>query len=351
MKRLFVMIMLLLLIPAGCIGENGAPPKRAITNIDGTQIDVPLSAQRLAAVYGPSYEALVVLGAEEKIVVCADVQFENFPWARKIYKHISETPYLVNVHTAVSKETLLQYEPDLVFSFARPNELRQLAASGIAAIPAVAGDNLDNVKGYLLVYGEALGGEHLEAAKRYEQYFDQKRAVIKTITREIPVEERPKVYYSGIDILTTYGMYSDICQLIDEAGGIAVTAELPAGNRTQINLEQLAAWNPDHIFIDHGGINDKAGAEEIMSSTYTNKQFQAITAVTENNIHLSPSGVFYWDMGLQKILLLMYMAKTIHPDYFAELDMTEEVMEFYQTFFDYPLTREEAEKILQRQDP
>ena len=56
-------------------------------------------------------------------------------------------------------------------------------------------------------------------------------------------------------------------------------------------------------------------------------------------------------MGIQKILLIMNMAKILHPDEFEDLDMEEEIMIFYEKFFDYSLTREDAEKILNRENP
>ena len=68
---------------------------KTITNLDGEKLQVPEEApERIAAIYGPAYEALTVLGAEDRIVVCADVQFENFPWAKKVYSRISDLPYL-----------------------------------------------------------------------------------------------------------------------------------------------------------------------------------------------------------------------------------------------------------------
>jgi iron complex transport system substrate-binding protein len=64
-----------------------------------------------------------------------------------------------------------------------------------------------------------------------------------------------------------------------------------------------------------------------------------------------PSGVFYWDMGLQKILLVEYMAQILHPDLFQDLDMVQELMNFYQEFYGYSLTAPEAQAILSRQLP
>ena len=175
--------------------------------------------------------------------------------------------------------------------------------------------------------------------------------MLKEKTAGLSEEERPKVYYAGVDVLTTYGKYSDMMEVIEAAGGTPVSKDLDAGNRAQINYEQLMAWNPDVIFIDHGGMNDGETVEQLKQDITNNNAYAAITAVKNGEIYLSPSGVFYWDMGIQKILLAMNMAKTLHPDIFASLDMEAEVMNFYQTFYGYDLTRDEASRILNRLSP
>ncbi len=325
--------------------------KREITNVDGSTISVPENAERIAAVYGPSYEAAVILGAEDRIVVCADVQYENFPWALKIFKRMKELPHLNNVHSSVNFEELQKYSPDLVLTFNRPNELKQLKKAGISAVNAVTPQTLEESLDFLDVYAEAIGGDAPARAQKYRDYFNKKLDMVKSVTDQLSESERPSVYYAGIDILTTYGKYSDIKEVIEAAGGRCVTAELDAGNHTQINFEQLAAWNPEYIFIDHGGMNDRSTVEQIKDSTERNSRYAAIKAVKDGNIYLTPSGVFYWDMGLQKILLVMDMAKTLHPDKFADLDMNAEVREFYSTFFDHELSEADAAKILNREDP
>ena len=127
--------------------------------------------------------------------------------------------------------------------------------------------------------------------------------------------------------------------------------ELNAGNHTSIDFEQLASWNPEYIFIDHGGMNDRKTAEQILKGAASKELYQSIDAVSSGNMYLVPSGTFYWDMGIQKILLIEYMAKILHPDLFEDLDMNEKIRNFYSTFFSYDLTEEEAEQILQREDP
>lgn len=335
-------------------GAGSAVPAdwKTIQNIDGSEMKVPDKVpERIAAVYGPAYEALVVLGAEDRIVLCSDVQFENFPWARKIFSRIEDLPYLENVHSSVSAEEVKSRDPQLVLTFNRPNEIRQMNAMDMGAVYAVTSRSPEDVKAQLKVYAEAVGGDAPERAEKYAQYFDEKTAMLRAMTDGIPEEERPLVYYSGIDILTTYGNRSDIGAFIEMAGGRSATKDLDAANHAQINFEQLAKWNPDYIFIDHGSMNERDSVEEILAGVRKDSRYQVISAVRDNQVYLTPSGVFYWDMGLQKILLAMHMAKILHPDLFEDLDMQQELMDFYSAFYGYDLSREEAGLILNRMDP
>lgn len=68
-------------------------------------------------------------------MVRADVQTDDFPWAEKVFSRIREVPALENVHTSVNFEELMTYEPDIVYTFPRENELIQLKKAGVAALP------------------------------------------------------------------------------------------------------------------------------------------------------------------------------------------------------------------------
>ncbi|MCF0121228.1 MAG: ABC transporter substrate-binding protein [Oscillospiraceae bacterium] len=307
--------------------------------------------QRIAAVYGPSYEMLTVLGAEDRIVLRADVQTDSFPWAEEVFSRISEIPALDNVHTAVNFEQLMSFSPDIVFTFPRQSELTQLAKAGIAAVEGETYSELGGVCDFLDIYAQALGGDAPKRSAQYRAYFEEKLESIRSVTQGIPESEKKRVYYAGADVLTTYGNQSDVPDAVRCAGGIPVSEEINGGNRVQINYEKLMEWNPEVIFLDHGGMNDGKTVEDIRAELEMGKQYAPITAVRENRIYTIPSGVFYWDMGLQKILLVEYMAKLMYPELFEGLDMEEELIDFYGRFYGYELDREAAGKILARQLP
>ena len=326
-------------------GEGQDPGKT------GASVPGMRDPQRIAAVYGPSYEMLAVLGVEDRIVVRADVQSDDFPWASEVFFRISDVPLLDNVHTSVNFEQLMTYAPDMVYSFPRPNEEKQLEEAGVACLPGEAAETLEDTPHQLMTYAQTLNEDAVERARVYGQYYSDKIQMVQSVTGQMSESEKPKVYYAGMDILTTYGAYSDLPAVIEAAGGVCVSADLEAGSRTQIDYEQLMAWNPDYIFIDHGGINDGETVEQVREELLASDQYQELAAVKDHAVYAVPSGVFYWDMGLQKVLLVMHMAKILHPEEFADLDMVKEVQEFYETFYDYPLTAEQAQKILMREAP
>ncbi|MBO4291188.1 MAG: hypothetical protein J5898_04705, partial [Lachnospiraceae bacterium] len=230
MLFLFLILMMTGIIFSGCLQSGGnrqtgvssedekpkegsAVKTHTVINIDGTEMTVPDSAERIAAVYGPTYEICVALGAEERIVVAADVQFENFPWALRIWKRINRIPYLENVHSSVSFEELQKYSPDLVLTFNRPNELSQLRRAGIAAVNGLTPRSLEDEKAMVQVYADALGGNAPERAELFSTYFDNKRKLISDRTSLLSEEEKPSVYFAGIDLLTTYGNQSDLVEV------------------------------------------------------------------------------------------------------------------------------------------
>jgi len=170
----------------------------------GPEETVPVtSSERLAAVYGPSYEMLVCLGAEDRIVVRADVQTDSFPWAEKVFARIAEVPALNNVHAAVNFEELMKYSPDLVFTFPRQNEINQLARAGIASVEGSSYRKLSDTCDMLRVYADALGGSAPARADSYCSYFGRKLDEIGSVISKIPLSERKSVYYAGMSVLTT----------------------------------------------------------------------------------------------------------------------------------------------------
>jgi iron complex transport system substrate-binding protein len=328
--------------------------KRQVKNLDGTIIEVPSEVTRVACLLGPSYEKVVMLGAEDKIVLTSTgyINGSVWPWSNLIYKRTSQVQGIDNANNP-NMETLMQIKPDVVFFWGNKAVTDKMLEIGIPSVypPPEANSGVttfDQTKDFLMVYAQALGGNAVSKAEEYAKYFDQKKAMVVSRTKDIPDSERPTVYYAVRVALATSGKDCSSSELVSLAGGTSVTKDLPGGLGTNINVEQLMTWNPQYIVIDHCGSKalGSAPADQILTDIAKDPRFSTIAAVKNNNVYMSPTGVFFWDSGCQMILQLVWLAKMLHPDKFQDINMVTELKEYYTKFLNYNLTDEQANKIL-----
>ncbi len=114
---------------------------------------------------------------------------------------------------------------------------------------------------------------------------------------------------------------------VELAGGMPVWKEAaPGGGWTVVNLEQIAAWDPDKIFV----ISYKTNATAVVATLEADPRWQALTAVREGQIFGFGGDIYSWDQPDPRwILGVTWLAAKMHPDRFSDLDMVEEVSWFY----------------------
>ncbi len=119
--------------------------------------------------------------------------------------------------------------------------------------------------------------------------------------------------------------------MVTNAGGIPVWADGadPSG-WSVVNLEQVAAWNPDIILI----VNYSGDAVSVVDQLKTDETWAALKAVQNGKIYTFPMDFLSWDQPDSRWCLGMFWAATkIQPDLFADVNMTDEITEFYKTVY------------------
>ena len=362
MKRRSLKVISMLLVLAMLTSFSGCGSKTAsetpkesqyktVTNLDGTEIKVTADVEKVGAIFGPSYEKIVMLGAEDKIVFDGDFHMNGWPWSNVIYKDLNNVPGIPNAHSELNVEDLLKYKPDVVFNFPNPETSAALQEAGICVVPMASTNKLSDIKDTVALYAEVLGGDAPAISDQYSKYFDGMVKQISAVTENIPEADRPKVYIANQNILWTSGKDSDLNELIRLAGGIPVAQDLTGGSKTEITKEQFIQWNPDYVFVDHAGSSGNATAEEVIHQMLADSDFSGVSAVANDHVTVVPTGVFFWDSGVQKPLFALLIAKTLYPDKFTDVDMRAELKAFYSEFFHYDLTDDEADRILAHLDP
>jgi iron complex transport system substrate-binding protein len=94
-----------------------------------------------------------------------------------------------------------------------------------------------------------------------------------------------------------------------------------------VNFEQIAAWDPDTLFI----VDYNADSAEVVEQLRADPQWQALTAVRNGRFYGFAADIFSWDQPDPRWLLgVTWLAGKLHPEQFPELDMQERVVDFFE---------------------
>jgi len=184
--------------------------------------------------------------------------------------------------------------------------------------------------------GVRLVAKVLGCEKRGEEYIAECQGLFRLVkerTDRIPPEKRLKVMFVGpknIYTAATGQMLQNV--LLETAGGRNVASSL-TGFWASVSPEQIAAWNPDVIFL--GSSLDAYGADTVFS----NRQFSTVSAVRNRRVYVFPSTVGWWDYPAPHCVLgMVWAAKTLYPDRFRDVDMKKTADGFYSRYLGYSFT-------------
>jgi len=116
---------------------------------------------------------------------------------------------------------------------------------------------------------------------------------------------------------------------VRRAGGKPVWADAAAGSSgwTVVNMEQIARWNADKVILVVWYKLDPRGTIDRFKS---DPLWKSLRAVRKGDLRVFPSDLYGWDTPDPRwILGLTWLARTLHPDRFKDLDLAAEVKAFY----------------------
>lgn len=119
--------------------------------------------------------------------------------------------------------------------------------------------------------------------------------------------------------------------LVQNAGGAPAWKDaLSEGGWTVVSLEQIAAWNPDIVFVvDYSG-----KAVDVVAQLKADANWQALNAVVNSKIYAFPVDFLSWDQADPRWGLgELWLASKLHPDRFEGIKFTDELSSFYKSYY------------------
>lgn len=318
---------------------------RRVKDIYGALRSVPEAVSRVVCLDVLCYSTLITLGEADK-VVAMQVNAGRTPWVARV-----RPPQAIDLLGASpSSEQLLAERADIVFggyggdreaeAFARAG-LRQVRVQAIGTKAATVEEFVDSQKRLVRVFGDALGRSASEKAETWCRWYDETVQRVTARTRAIAPGGRPKAYFvRGPGVLSSHGKGAYVYWYGEMAGADMVVKGRAAPG--DVSVEELIRWDPEVMFI---------GRQYPASLVLDDPRLRDVRAVRERRVLEVPAGVFFWDGGPECGLLLLYLAKQLHPGLFADVDLAFEVRSYYRRFYRTDLADQEVDLLLRGLGP
>jgi len=334
------------LIFTACREKDGNGGKtRVVTDMMGRKVAIPVEVRRVVGLPDAVNEWMLLLGHPEKMVGIY-ASFQKNPWVQRIYPEVAKMPVPFANSDAANEEVLLKIRPQLAIEL-KGHTSESFKKLGIPTLELERRDFKELEEG-LRIAGDALGPDEKAAAGRFCAYFDSNVAYVRARTDALPASRRPRVLYvhGSSHGTSTEGKGTLVQSWIEAAGGRNIAADSGfegMGNNNVVPMEQILRWNPQVVVCM---------TEKIRQEILGNPQWACVQAVRDGKVFVNPKGIFFWcTRGADEAMQVLWAAKTIHPELFADLDLVARTKSFYQRFYRYDLTKDQALLMLEGKNP
>ncbi len=235
-------------------------------------------------------------------------------------------------------ESVAALKPDLVISKSTvtgslANALNSLGIPVMhvgAETPAMFFRDIENL-------GKVLGNE--QRSRQIIQYYETRLSLIHEQVGTLLPEEKLRVLvleYSNrgknLSLNVPAPAWIQTRQALISGGTPVWLDGLSIRDGWQITgFEQIAAWNPDKIFLI---VWYQLKGSTVLESLYRDSKWNRLTALQEKNLFLFPGDIFGWDSASPRWLLgALWMAKMTYPDRFESLDIYQEAIDFFKEMY------------------
>jgi len=340
---IFALALLMCLSLTACAQSAATPsaaPTRTVKDSSGADIAIPMTVDRVCPRIGAFSQMTAMLGEADKIVASITGLSETF---KKVFPDFGNKAGKdsSNIEDIIASRAQVVFGPNY-----SDDQVAQLNKVGIAVVRMNNFATVEQMKGCVTTIGNILGGDAVDRAKAFNEYYDGNITYVKNVTKDVNDADKVKIlslYYSG-GVFTTINA-TDICsEYIKAAGGINVAAEFqgdknaPGGQTMAVNAEQVVAWKPDIIIT-----MTKDGKDAILKD----EGLKTLEAVKSGKVYVIPEGTYPWSVRSgEGAMMPLWLGKVMYPDLFKSMSMEDKTKEFFKTFYNYELSAQELTQIL-----
>lgn len=359
MKKRISILLILTLILTLCVGTQTAAIAETeaitITDMIGREVTVtPGSYSRVVCIGAGALRMYSYIGDVNLLCGVEDIDNATLAERPKMFDSVAR-PYVLaygDIFTALPScgvggpqaqaaeaEKILSCDPDIVISEYEDVEKEDALQEqlGIPVITLKAGPGGvfdDNFFGTMRMLGQIFQNE--EKAEALVGFIEAERAEIESRTVDIPEEDKPAVYICGL------GNWGTTNHLMTAQNYIAfrvanvknAVTDLEAPGIQEIEEEKFVALGEAMDII----VMDAAAVKNIKPLYAENPAlFDSCKAWQDGEVYLEMAYNAYYTNYEIALINTWFIAKSVYPDRFEDIDMTAKTNEVTQAFFDMDL--------------
>lgn len=345
-KRILAIAIMAMMTFTGCANSTKAEndtqgvaeetESSTVTDLLGREVDIPSEIDSILALGAGGLRMICYAGAQDLVAGVEEGEHEQT--LAKCYNYLNYDKFkdlpIVGVGGSGSyeayEEEIISLAPDVIFA-AYPEDLTNdlQNKTGIPVIVITYDGGMFDEK---LYQSMELIGEVLNLEERCAEVVDALKGWetdLKTRTENIADEDKPKVFtgacsfkgghgiegtYTNFPPFTAIGALNVADELSDKVGGVI------------INLEQIAVWDPEYIFLDPNNM-------QLVNEDYAvNKDFyDSLSAVKDGKVYTQVAYNWYTTNVETAVVDSYYAGKIIFPDAFEDINIETIVNEVYTT--------------------
>lgn len=350
---LLIVIMAGVVILAGC-GRSGAADYDPLENVEtvtftddcGREVEIPKTITRVAPSGAVAQMVIMSMAPEAMVGLAASPssdQLDYFPektWDLPTFGQFYGSKSNLNI------EALIKAHPQVIIDI---GDLKTSHKSDMDKIQRQTGiptifvqTTLDKMPGAYRTLGKLFGKE--KKGERLASYIENTVDYAEKQTAKLKDKDKKSVYYgtgaSGLACNTDGSVQADVIDIIGAKNAVVGTDVSDKGGGTLINMEQLYNFDPDVLIFTLDGIYKNIAEGD--------KTWGELTGVKNDKYYEIPGIPYCWMSGppsVNRILGIWWLGKLVYPDLY-DFDMVKKTQEYYKLFFNYDLSKKQAEEML-----
>lgn len=319
------------------------PKTMVVSDLLGREVEVPTGAKSILALGAGGLRMICYAGAQDLVVGVEEGEHKEALAKCYNYVYFDKFKDLPIVGKGGSgsyeayEEEILNLNPDIIFA-AYPEDLANdlQSKTGIPVVVITYDSGMFDEKLYesMDLIGKILNRE--DRCNEVVNSLKEWKSDLTERTANIKEEEKPSVYTGACSFKGGHGIEGTYTQFppFTAIGAKNVADELSdkVGGKI-IDLEQIATWDPDYIFLDPNNM-------KLVNDDYaTNANFyNSLKAVKEGKVYTQVAYNWYTTNVETAVVDAYYAGKIIFPDKFKDVEIEDTAKKVYKT-----LLGEEAE--------